>query len=170
MPCPFSYVDRAEPVRHGAHAQEPCVLRLLPRGSERSGAVAQNTRKSAGSRRPQLARRTAAARRKREASRRCSALLRWADQPKRARHSVSARNKPACCAYSQEAASAVARSRVPRESRLVLGGRNWHVSPRPWAEGEKPFACAVPFFVRGPSGTSATRRARARTSRAALPP
>ena len=41
--------------------------------------------------------------------------------------------------------SAVVRSHVPRESRLVLGGRSWHVAPRPCAEGERPLAGAVPL-------------------------
>ena len=56
-----------------------------------------------------------------------------------------ARSKLACSASSRETAGAVARSLVPRESRLILGDRSWHVTPRPRAEGERPLAGAVPF-------------------------
>ena len=59
------------------------------------------------------------------------------------RGTARARSKLACCASSRETASAVARSRVPRESRLILGGRSWHDAPRPRAEGERPIAGAV---------------------------
>ena len=37
------------------------------------------------------------------------------------------------------------RLRVPRESRLILGSHQWHDSPQPRVEGERPLACAVPF-------------------------
>ena len=37
------------------------------------------------------------------------------------------------------------RSRVPREHRLILGGRSWYVAPRPPAEGEGPIVGAVSF-------------------------
>ena len=46
-----------------------------------------------------------------------------------------ARNKLECCASSRETANAVARSRAPRKSRVILGGRSWYVAPRPHAEG-----------------------------------
>ena len=39
----------------------------------------------------------------------------------------------------------MARSRVPRESQLILGGRSWYVAPRPRAEGKRPLADAVPL-------------------------
>ena len=54
-----------------------------------------------------------------------------------------ARSKLACCASFRETASAVARSRVPREQQLILGGRNWYVTPRPRAEVERPLAGAL---------------------------
>ena len=56
---------------------------------------------------------------------------------------MHAGSKLACCASSRETASVVARSRVPRESRLILDGHRWHVAPRPHAEGERPLASVV---------------------------
>ena len=73
-------MDRPQPARHSARAQKSCVLRLLPRDSQRSGP----------------------------------------------------------------GAVAVAHVRVPRQSRLHVGGRSWHVAPRPRAETERPLAGAVP--------------------------
>ena len=58
---------------------------------------------------------------------------------------MRARSKLANCASSRETASAVARSRLPREHRLVLGGRNKCVVPRPRAEGERPLVGAIPL-------------------------
>ena len=36
-------------------------------------------------------------------------------------------------------------ARLPRESRLCVGGRSWYVAPRSCTEGERPFAGAAPF-------------------------
>ena len=56
-----------------------------------------------------------------------------------------ARIKLSNCASSQETASAVPRSRVPRKSRMILEGRTWYVTPRPHAEGERPVEGAIPY-------------------------
>ena len=81
------------------------------------------------------------------------------------------RSKLECCASSRETASAVVRLRVPRKSRLILGGRSWHVAPRPRAEGERPLAGAMPLSsARNTTTTSAARRARAPISSAAPSP
>ena len=61
------------------------------------------------------------------------------------RGTARVRSKLACRTSSRESASAVAHSRVPRKSRLILGGRSWHVAPRPRIEGERPLAGAVPL-------------------------
>ena len=53
------------------------------------------------------------------------------------------RNKLALCASTRETANAVACSRVPQKSRLMLGGRSWYVAPRPRAEKERPLAGAM---------------------------
>ena len=54
-----------------------------------------------------------------------------------------AHNKLALCASTRETANAVACSRVPQKSRLMLGGRSWYVAPRPRAEKERPLAGAM---------------------------
>ena len=78
-------------------------------------------------------------------------------------------NKPACCASFLEAPSAVARSRVPRESRLGLGGGNWHVAPRPRAKGERPHTGAMLFrCVRSDRNQCDTTRARKNLASCAL--
>ena len=59
------------------------------------------------------------------------------------RGSARERSKLTCCAASRETVSRVARSRVPREHRLILGGRSWYVGPRTRAEGERPFVGVV---------------------------
>ena len=52
---------------------------------------------------------------------------------------------------------------------LGVGGRSWHVAPRPRAEGERPLAGTCPSRHE-PTTTSAARRARVASSRAAPPP
>ena len=61
------------------------------------------------------------------------------------RGTARARSTLTCCAASRETVSRVARSRVPREHRLILGGRSWYVTPRPRAEGERPLVGATPL-------------------------
>ena len=80
----------------------------------------------------------------REASRRYSALYTTRTDNNQRVTMNAGSSKLACRASSREIASAVARSSVPRESRLILGGHYWHVAPRPRAEGERPLASAVP--------------------------
>ena len=111
------------------------MLRRLPRDSERSGALACATRTPAYSERPQLVRRTTAARRNETGplSGQCPCLAYGPSTTSAARR---AHSKFACYASSRETASAVARSRLPRKSGLVLGGRRWYVAPRPRVEGE----------------------------------
>ena len=71
--------------------------------------------------------------------------------------------KLACCAHSRGIASAVAHARVPRTSRLCVGGRTWHIAPRPRAEGERPLAGAVPFHMsRTDHNQRGTARARSK--------
>ena len=79
-----------QPVRHDERVQKARVLRLLPRSSERSGALARARQKPANSGRPQLARRTATARRRRDAARLCSAFAWRTDRPQPARHGARA--------------------------------------------------------------------------------
>ena len=57
------------------------------------------------------------------------------------------RGKRACFATSRETANSVARSLVPREHRLRVGGHSLHAAPRSCTEGESPFAGAAPFHV-----------------------
>ena len=61
------------------------------------------------------------------------------------RDAARARRKLACSAFSRETAIAVAPSRVPRKSRLSLGGNQWHVTPRPHAEGKGSLSGALPL-------------------------
>ena len=72
----------------------------------------------------------------------CPCLVHEPTTVSKARH---ARNKLALCASTRETASAVARSSVPRKSRLLLGGRTWYVAPRSHAEGERPLGGAMPL-------------------------
>ena len=76
-----------------------------------------------------------------------------------------ARSTLACCASSRETASAVPRSRVPRKSRLILGGRSWYVAPRPRTEGEGPLGGAMPL-PSAPTDHNQRGTARARSKRA----
>ena len=84
-------VGRSQPAWHGAHVRQACVLRHLPKDSQRSGACSRATRMTASCWRPQLARRTTVVRRKKEASRRCSTLPWRVGQSQRARHGARAR-------------------------------------------------------------------------------
>ena len=67
----------------------------------------------------------------------------WLDRNQRG--TSRARRKRACCASSRETVSAAARLHVPREHRLILGGRSWYVAPRPRAEGERPLVGVIPL-------------------------
>ena len=61
------------------------------------------------------------------------------------RGTARARGRLAGSAFSRKIASAVALTRVPRESRVCIGARSWHVAPRSCTEGERAPAGAVPF-------------------------
>ena len=79
------------------------------------------------------------------------------------RDTARVRSNLACCTSSRETASTVARSRVPRESRLVLGGNRWHVAPRPRAERERPLAdAAILPAARTDNHSRGTARARSK--------
>ena len=60
-----------------------------------------------------------------------------------------------------ECSGALARSGVPRDSRLILGGHSWYVAPRPRVDGEGPLASAVAlpsaWTNHGQRGTTCTR-------------
>ena len=76
-------------------------------------------------------------------------------------------SKLACCASSRETASAVVRSHVPRESRLVLGqaaAGTSHHSRAPKERDLSPVQC--PCLTRGTTTASAARCARAASSSA----
>ena len=114
-------MDRPHPSQHDARAQQPRVLRLLPRDSERSGALTRATRKPADYRRPSW----------HVAPRPCAEEERplagaapfcgsWTDQNQR--RMGRARSSLVCCASFRETASAIVRPCVPRESRLIVGG------------------------------------------------
>ena len=150
--------------------QKACVLRLLSRDSERSGAPARATqyRMILGGHHWHVALRPYA---ELEVPLAGAALLPsgWTDKNRRS--TVRARSKLACCTSCRETASAVARPRVPHESRLVMGGYRWHVAPRPRAEEERPLASAVPLpSARVDHNQRCTARAAAESSRAAPPP
>ena len=121
------------------------MLHFLLRDSERIGALAHATRYPAHFGKLHLARRTTAARRKRVASRRCSGRSKIKTYHNQ-RGTARARSKLARCASSRDTASTVARSRMPRERRLILGGRSWHVAPRPRAERERLPAGVVAVY------------------------
>ena len=75
------------------------------------------------------------------------------------------RGKLACFATSRETAGAVARKRVPRESRLCgAGGHSSHVAPRSCTGLERPSAGAVPLYStqadHNQRGTARARHAR----------
>ena len=73
----------------------------------------------------------------------CPFIAAYADRSQRG--TARACGKLACFATSRETASAVALVRVPRDSRLRVGGHSSHVAPRSCTEGERPSAGAVPF-------------------------
>ena len=79
------------------------------------------------------------------------------------------RGNLACFATSQETASTVARARVPRKSRLCVGGHSSHVAPQSCTEGERPCPMMYPFVARRPIAVSAAQRARAASSRVLQP-
>ena len=131
-----------------ARAQQACVLRLIQKDSERSGALARATQKPAGAGHCwHMAPWPRGEGRKH--SRRCSAISWCIGRPRLAWHGARAASLRAAPSSERQrakwqTASEVARSRVPRESRLVLGGHRWHGAPRPRAEAERPLAGAVP--------------------------
>ena len=104
--------------------------------SEQSGALARATRKPAGT---GCHRWHGAPRPRTEAERPLAGVMSSPTaRTDHNRHSmVRACSKLACCAFFRQTESAVARSRAPRENRLILGGRSWHVAPRPRADGRK---------------------------------
>ena len=59
------------------------------------------------------------------------------------RGTARARGRLAGSAFSRKIASAVALTRVPRESRVCIGARSWHDAPGSCTEGERPFAGAL---------------------------
>ena len=111
------------------------MLRLLPRDSERNGAPARATQTgkiwvaTAGT-----AHHSRAPKKRGLSLVQCPLVVRGSTTTSAAQR---ARGKLAYCAFFRETASEVARSRVPRESRLLLGGRSWHVAPRPRTYGRK---------------------------------
>ena len=98
--------------------------------------------------RPQLARRITVWCRMREASRRCSALS-WCTGhgPIATSAAQRARAARSRAAPLPERQSAQTRSRLPRGSWLRIGGRSWHVAPRPGADGGGAPVSAVSFRV-----------------------
>ena len=83
-------MGRSQPARHSARAQQACVLRHLPKDSQRSGACSLATRMPGARWRPQLARRTTALRRKREVFRWRSVTLWRVGRTKSLRHAACA--------------------------------------------------------------------------------
>ena len=163
-------VHRPEPARHGAHAELFLKLRLLSRGSESNGVVARATLKPAGSWRPQLARRTTAARERGESSRRCSALLRRMRRLQAARHGahVQQARMQRLLPRGSERSGTVARA--TRKPTNIVGGRSC-----PSHDGRARKERRLPseqcsFEVGRLTTSSAARRARATSPRAALHP
>ena len=138
------------------------MLRLLPRDSETPTCCVA----SGGLLALEAAAGTShhGARRRREASRRVCALL-WARSDHNQRGTARARSKLACCASSRETASAGARAARGTRRWLGVGGRSWHVAPRPRAEGERPLAGAAPFYERTDRPQPARHGARAQQAR-----
>ena len=73
----------------------------------------------------------------------CPCLVHEATAPSAARYARKASSR---AAPPPERQRAQWRSRVPRKSRLIMGGRSWHFAPEPRAEGERPLTGAVPFY------------------------
>ena len=82
----------------------------------------------------------------------------WADRTQRS--TARARFKLACFATPRETASAVAFARVPRESRLRVGGHSSLVVSRSCTEGERSSAGAAPYVAYAVHHQHDTARAR----------
>ena len=119
-------MDRLQPAQRGACALQARLLRLLPRESERSGAIAcAHTRKPAACWRLRLARGSTVLHRRREASRWCNALPKGMDRLQPTRRGACAlqarllRLLPREIKRSGAIACAHTRKRVVREAAAV---------------------------------------------------
>jgi hypothetical protein len=111
-------MERLQSTQHGARALRARMLRPLPRGSECNGAPARATRESAakrGGRSLQVTPRSCIGEKRSLAGAAPFHSVRSDHSPRGTAH---AHCKCACCAFSRETASAVARPRVPPERRL----------------------------------------------------
>ena len=162
--CLSSGADRPEPARYGARASQARVVRLLPRESERSGALACAPRKSrlcVGGRSWQVAPSSCT-----EGDRPVAGAVPFhrihADYNQRGTARVS--RKLLCCASSPEIASAVARSCVRRAKAGCVFEASAGTSQHglvPKERGLSPVQC---FFQR--VRTDANQRGTARASQA----
>ena len=112
-------------------------------------------------RRPQLARRTTVLCRWREAPRRCGGLVWGTGRLQSARHRACASQARVLRLLPIDSESSGALACVPRESRLYLVGRSWHVAARSCAEGERCVVGAVashwPWSDHNPRSTPRAR-------------
>ena len=118
----------------------------------------------------QLTRRSTVLRRWREASRRCSGIVLGTVQLQAARHRACASQARVLRLLPIDSDRSGALAYAPRESRLCLGGRSWHVAARSCADGERRLAGSVTFKAYGLTTTSVSWRARVARMRAAPPP
>ena len=136
-------LTRYGPTKSGAaRAPQARVLRLLPRESERSSAIAcVHTNKPHACRRPCLARLRMALHRTRGGFRWCSAPPTGIGQLQPARRGAHAPQARVLRLLPRESQRSGAPVRLPRESRLCNG----HVAARSCTEWERPLAHAVVF-------------------------
>ena len=116
-------------------------------------------------------RRTTVWHRRREASRRCSALLWRVDQSQQARHGARARQARMLRHLPKDRQRSGTHAHLPRESRLCVARRSWHIIPRSCAKGDRPPTGVVPSYSAWiDNNERGTARARAASSRASSPP
>ena len=164
-------MERLQSTQHGERALRARMLRPLPRGSECNGAPARATRESAakrGGRSLQVTPRSCIGEKRSLAGAAPFHSVRSDNSPRGTAH---AHCKCACCAFSRETASAVARPRVPSERRLrkeEAAARTSHHGLAPVKRGHSPVQ--RPFIAYGATALHAARqRARTASANGALP-
>ena len=171
MQYPFISRRPIKASAYGARASQVRVLRLLPRESERSGALACAPRKGwlcVGGHYWQVAPRSCT---EGESPLAGTVPFHRVRANYNQRGTASARRKLACCASSPETASAVACSCARRARAGCVSEASAVTSQHGLVPKKRGFS-PVRFFPIGyrPTTTSAIRRARVASSRAAPPP
>ena len=87
------------------------------------------------------------------------------DQSQPARHGARAWQARVLRDLPRDRQRSATRARLPRESRLCVSRRSWHVAPRSCAKGDRPLTGVVPFcsarIDRNQRGTACARCKRA---------